>query len=245
MEFAEFQKNLDSAISQNEVITFFCNCKVVYSGRAEAMLPQGDRLIVIKADNTVQVHRPEGHVPVNYMKAGSSVKTTLKKDSLHLKVQNLNHKDFMQIHIYKIHAFQSQKLEDGQKLVLEGSEKDMSDMLYSTPKLLGDNFRAVSREEQTEYGFIDVLGHDGKGNLIVVECKRYIGGLKDVTQLRRYVEKLQAAKGTKKVKGILACPKITANAKKMLEDWGFKWIEVKPPRFLEKYDKSQTNLNNF
>ncbi|MDP6294277.1 MAG: endonuclease NucS, partial [Candidatus Woesearchaeota archaeon] len=133
----------------------------------------------------------------------------------------------------------------GQKIILQGNEADMADMLYKQPDLIEKGFKAVSQEEQTKYGYVDVLGVDKDEVLTVVECKRYCADLAAVTQLRRYVERLMASKGLKKVRGILAAPKITANAQKMLEDWGYAFVSVEPPKYLERYNKSQKGLGEF
>ena len=97
----------------------------------------------------------------------------------------------------------------------------------------------------TKFGFIDVFGHDGKGNLVVVECKRYTASLACVTQLRRYVEKIQELKGTEQVQGVMASPDISANALAMLEQWGFTHVAVQPPKRLERFNKDQKSLLSF
>ncbi|MFH1510350.1 MAG: endonuclease NucS domain-containing protein, partial [Candidatus Woesearchaeota archaeon] len=66
-----------------------------------------------------------------------------------------------------------------------------------------------------------------------------------VDQLRRYVEKVKASKGLEKVRGILAAPSISTNAQMMLQDFGFSFVSIKPPRYLEKYGRSQTSLSNY
>ena len=38
---------------------------------------------------------------------------------------------------------------------------------------------------------------------------------------------------------------ITSNAEKMLTDWGFSFVVVHPPKYLEKYDKKQQRLHHF
>lgn len=90
-----------------------------------------------------------------------------------------------------------------------------------------------------------VIGVDSKGVLTVVECKRYRAELSAVTQLRRYVEKIMVSKGITKVRGILAAPKITENANKMLKDWGFDFKKINPPKYFEEYDKMQSRLDKF
>jgi len=120
-------------------------------------------------------------------------------------------------------------------------------MLKDNPKLISKDFKPLSREEHTKFGFIDVFGHDNKGNLILIECKRYTAGVSAVQQLRRYVEKIIELKGLKKetVKGILAAPNLAKNAEEMMQKWGFTFVSVEPPKRLEKYKKNQKNILEF
>ncbi|MBR9675560.1 DUF91 domain-containing protein [Candidatus Woesearchaeota archaeon] len=243
--FDHFIEEFKTALSANQTITFFCHCKIRYSGRAESFLPIGDRVIIIKSDNTLLVHQPDGNNPINYMKPQSQITISKKEDYLLISSRNLQHKDYLDIEVQGVYSFMSYKLEDGQKLLLEGSEKDMSDMIYDNPELISKNFKPLSREEHTKYGFIDVFGHNDKNELIIVECKRYTASLSCVTQLRRYVEKIKELKGTKKVTGVLAAPKISPNAKKMLLDWKFKYKKINPPKRLERYNKDQKTLGEY
>ena len=247
MELADFREKLTAAIAKCECITFFSHCEINYSGRAEAFLKRGDRMVMIKSDCTLLVHQPVGNAAVNYMKPGSKIDLFNVEDHLVLKCFNGENKEFLDIEIFRVHSFISHKLEDGLKLELVGSERDMSDMIKEHPQLISLDFTPLSREEHTTFGFIDVFGHDKTGNLIVVECKRYSAGLDAVTQLRRYVEKIAELKGLKltSVKGIIASPEITTNAKEMLETWGFSWKQVFPPKRLEKYNKDQKTLGSF
>lgn len=248
MTLNTFRLNVEKAVASNETISFFCKCKIKYSGRAEAELEEGERLIIIKSDNSILVHQPQGSSPVNYMKNESSVIfDENEKGVLVLNSYNPKFKDYLDIEILKVYSFQSKKLEDGKKLVLIGSEKDMSDMIKETPEVISKDFKPLSREEHTKFGFIDVFGHDKKGNLVIIECKRYSAGLSAVQQLRRYVEKIIELKGIKEenVKGIIAAPEIAPNAKEMLEKWGFSFCIVNPPKRLERFNKDQKSLGDF
>lgn len=239
---------MEKAVSSNETISFFCRCKVKYSGRAEAELEEGDRLIIIKSDNSILVHQPEGSSPINYMKNDSSIVFDEDKDgNLVLSSYNQKFKDYLDIEFIKVYSMQQKRLEDGKKLILVGNEKDMSDMIKDNPGLISKEFKPLSREEHTKFGFIDVFGHDNKGNLVIVECKRYTGGLSAVQQLRRYVEKIIELKGISidNVKGVLAAPEIAPNAKEMLEKWGFSFCAINPPKRLERFNKDQKSLVDF
>lgn len=247
MELSQFRAQLNESINANKTVSFFSRCKILYSGRAEAELAEGDRLIIIKSDNSLIVHQPIGSAPVNYMKADSSIELQESNSSLVLISKNQKYKDELIIIISKVHSFQSYKLEDGCKITLAGSEKDMSDMIRDVPKLISEDFKPLSREEHNKFGFIDVFGHDGAGNLVIIECKRYTAGLSAVEQLRRYVEKMSELKGIKKnkIKGILAAPEIAKNAEDMLVSWGYRFVKVFPPKKLEKYNKNQKSLGDF
>ncbi|MBW3019107.1 endonuclease NucS [Candidatus Woesearchaeota archaeon] len=243
MRKEDYQMLIGDAINRNETLVLGCNCRVRYSGRAEAVLNWGDRIVMIKSDNAVLIHQPQGNAPVNYMKPGTS--HSVRTDGEHLFLVSNNQKEKLEVEISRVHFFNSHKLEDGQTISLVGTEKDMSDMIYASPEMVEEGFKAASREEQTKYGFIDVLGVDKNGVLTVIECKRYGADLSTVTQLRRYVEKIMQSKGIEKVRGIVAAPKITSNALKMLEDWGYSFKEIRPPKYMEEFDKKQKTLEGF
>ncbi len=241
----EYCDLFNDAIKRNETTIIGCKCSIKYSGRAESYLEQGDRVIMIKSDNALLVHQPTGNAPINYMKPGTNHSLIINDKKLLLKSQNLALKEFMEIEINKIHFFNSHKLEDGQNITIAGTEEDMSNMIYNKPELIEQGFKPASREEQTKYGFIDVMGVDKNGMLTIIECKRYCADLGAVTQLRRYVEKIMISKGITKVRGIIAAPKITQNAEQMLKDWGYEFKVVRPPKHYEKFDKKQKTLEGF
>lgn len=248
MKFSLFKERLDKALNSNETISFFCECTIEYSGRAEAFLDKGERLILIKSDNTLIVHQFNGSAPVNYMKSGTQLNLELKnEDVCLLHCSNLDLKEYLTIEISSIYSMIERRLVDGETLELIGTEKDMSDMIKDNPESLEPNFKPLSREEHTEFGFIDVFGHDGKGNLVIVECKRYSAGLSAVQQLRRYVEKISKVKGLKlsSIRGILAAPKITKSGLVMLQDWGFEFKSLEPPNKHTKFKQRQSNLGDF
>jgi len=241
----DFIDKIKTAVENNETAVISANCSVSYSGRVESFLPAGDRLIIIKSDGNLLVHKPNGTAPVNYMKEGTKHEIVREENGFFLKSKNTFLKDFMNIHLHRIHFVNSHALEDGEDITVAGTEKHMAEMIMEKPELIEKGFKPLSLEEHTKYGFIDVFGHDKNNILVVIECKRQNGDLKAVTQLRRYVEKIKELKGLNKVRGILACPQISANAKQMLEDWGFEYKSIGPPKYLEKHKKGQKKLHEF
>ena len=239
----EYLGLIRDALDRNETLVLGVNCSIRYSGRAESFLDFGDRILMIKNDKTLLVHQPTGNAPINYMKPETKHELALEDNKLVLHCKNTP--EDMHITIRTIHFFNNHKLEDGQTIIIQGTEEDMAKMLYNNPEMIEKGFKPVSTEEQTKYGFIDVLGTDKNGVLTAIECKRYCADLSAVTQLRRYVEKLMTSKGISNVRGIIAAPKITPNAEQMLKDWGFKFVSAKPPKYLEEYDKKQKTLEFF
>lgn len=235
----------NDALHRGFVIVLGCACEIHYSGRAESFLGGGDRLIIIKADKTLLIHQPGGSNPINYMKEGTSISASLDGGKLVLRCHNIPLREYMDIFISKVHSFQQLQMEDGEKLQLAGSERDMSDMIYENPALIEPGFKPLSREEHTKYGFIDIFGYDKNNALVIVECKRYSADFKAVEQLSRYVMKIKQLKGVDNVRGIIAAPEISANALQMLKDFGFEFRSISPPKYLERFTKSQKQLADY
>lgn len=241
----QIQDRIKQALEGQDTIIIGAKCSVDYSGRAEAHLHKGDRVIIIKQDKSLLVHQPTGTNPVNYMKAGTEHNVYYEDEQLYIKSKNVALKEEMMITLHQLHFLHAKTLEDGEKLVIKGTEKDMAERIYNNPILIEEGFKPLSQEEHTKYGFIDVFGYDKNNKLVIVECKRYTANLDAVTQLRRYVEKIKSSKGIKEARGILAAPSISPNSKKMLEDWGFEYKQVSPPNYLEKFNKKQKRIEEF
>lgn len=240
----EYLTKLKEALNGKETIVMSANCSIDYSGRAESYLPAGDRVIIIKPDRNLVIHQPNGNTPVNYMMADTE-HSLVMDETPYIKSVNKTKKEEMVIRLNRIYFMHKQLMNDSEKLLVWGTEKDMAEKVYNNPELIEEGFKPLSLEEHTKYGFIDVFGYDRENTLVVVECKRYCGDLKAVTQLRRYVEKMKRDKGVGKVRGILACPRISPNAKNMLEDWGFKYVKLNPPKYLEREEKRQKKIDEF
>lgn len=245
MDLGLFKEQFLLAHGLKKYVHFICRCRVKYSGRAEASIGLGDRSVILKQDGTVLTHRPYGGNPVNYMRRGAIPSFEQLGNILFLKIYHPKTKELLSLEIHSIHHFYSQRLSDEKKQLLAGTERDMSDWVKDNPHVIHANFKPLSREEHTKFGFIDVFGHDGDGNLVIVECKKFPAGLSAVQQLRRYVEKIKDLKGIEKVRGVLASPSISDNALDMLRSFGYEHKSVIPPHLTVSKDKSQQDLLGF
>lgn len=179
------------------------------------------------------------------MKPGNTFLFEHENKTMKIRAENLPLKESMDPEFKEIYFFESRAMHEESSIIVDGTEQDMVSMIMENPTVIEPGFRTVNNEEQTKYGFIDVLGYDKSGTLTVIECKRHSADLKAVDQLRRYVERIKTSKGITEVRGILASPLITGNALKMLEDWGFTHRRVDAPKRYEQYNNTQQKLQQF
>jgi endonuclease len=245
MNLNEAFMQIQSSINKKFTTIIMCNCEINYFGRARSYLGEGDRIIIIKSDSCILIHKPKGRNPVNWMSSTPQITMNIKLDYFEIKASSVKPKEELLVNIFEAYEVISYPLIDTEQLKLAGSEKDMSDMIYDNPILISEDFKPIKREEKTEYGFLDVFGHDSKGNFIIVECKRYTAGLDAITQLRRYVEKVKSSKGINKVIGIIASPNISPRALKMLTNWGFKYKSINPPKKFKEEKQTQIKIDNY
>jgi hypothetical protein len=245
MDLNEAFMLIQSSIGKKFATIIMCNCEINYFGRARSYLGEGDRMIIIKSDSCILIHKPKGRNPINWMSSTPQITMNMEMDYFEIKASSVKPKEELSINIFEAYEVVSYPLIDTEQLKLAGSERDMSDMIYNNPELISNDFKPLSREEKTQYGFLDVFGHDSKGNFVIIECKRYTAGLGAVTQLRRYAEKVKSGKGIGKVTGILAAPSISPRALKMLNDWGFIYKPVNPPKNFSEESQTQIKISRY
>ncbi len=235
---------VSEGVKRGELIIIIGECSVNYIGRSYSKSGNGDRLIIIKPDRSIIIHKASGNNPVNWVKSGAVIKSNIINEKIVITAESINPRERLIINCHNINSLIINELHDNGELSIYGTEADMSQFIYNNPSIISDNFKPVSLEEQTRYGFIDVMGYDGN-DLVIIECKRVSAGLSAVQQLRRYVERIKASKGINNVKGIIAAPSITKNALLMLNDFGYSFIKVEPPN-RNIIDKSiQQRINDF
>jgi RecB family endonuclease NucS len=255
LDFTSIKEELDEDLKKGNTIIIIGNCRVDYDGRINSHIDLGERILIIKNDRSVVVHKPKGVMPINYMKEKSIVEFFVEPfnsidfpdvDSLFIvNIFSVKNKESMRVEFFSIKHYTSMPLFDESSIELEGTEKDMSDMIMDNPELISKDFKPLSREEHNKYGFIDVFGYEND-KLVVVECKKVQAEYNAVMQLDRYVKRLSASKGipTDKIKGVIAAPSISESAYDYLRKLGYEFRTVNPPKRNIK-DKNQKGLKSF
>ncbi len=249
MELTEAQKIVDEAVSGKKLVLVVGECSVKYHGRAASKLALGERLIIIKGDGSFLVHQNKGMSAINYQPPKGLISTQLGDDGLIIRATRRSPKELLEAIFSKIFFVQSFPLKDDSSLRVFGTEKNLSDLIMEKPDLIEEGLTVINQESPLSKGKIDIFARDKKGNSVVIEVKRRTAGLKEVTQLQRYVEEVDKRLDTQ-VRGILCAPKITSSALHMLEEKNLEFCELdfeisNPSAKIKSLTKKQKGLGEY
>ncbi|MBC7129807.1 endonuclease NucS [Candidatus Bathyarchaeota archaeon] len=228
----EAEKIVKTALSQRKTLILVGNCWVNYAGRALSKLEPGERILIIKKDGSLLVHRSAGYEPVNWQPPGCIFHTRIKNGALEIRAVRRKPPEKVQVLFDKIHMASSMNLEDSGEFSLYASEQDMQKAILLEPSLLEDGFKPISYEKKVEPGFLDIYGIDKDGKLVVVEIKRRTASREAVLQLARYMEAIKG-KADREVRGILVAPAIAKEAKRILESLRLEFKALNPKKCAE------------
>jgi endonuclease len=232
---------LNKGLSKRDLIILVVCSRIFYEGRAKSKLGWGDRTVIIKQDGSFLVHQNRNLEPVNWQPPKSKFMAEIKDGKILLKGSRRNPKESLVVEISKTYLASIFQGEDTKSLELVGYEEDMGDLIFRNPEIIEEGFRPTSREYSVENGFIDILGKDEKGNLMVLELKSRRAGINAVKQLERYVNTFAEHKKT--VRGVLVAPSLTEDALELLEEKHMEFISLEPP--MELKDQSVLTLEDF
>lgn len=249
----EALKTLRSGLSNQRTVVIAGVCNVRYTGRARSTLEDGERLVIVKADGNVLVHRPTGMEPVNYMsstgKEGASeltrrtrtpsgclFETSVDGSNVILKVVQRRSRESLTIIFRDVYAMTLLNLVDTGTFALHASEKDMQRAVLAYPSLIEEGFRPITYEKRVTPGFIDVYGVDAQGRFVVVEIKRKTGSRAAALQLAKYLEVVRGDRD-EGVRGVLAAPSLGRGVQKLLSTLNLEFKPLDPRRCAELLDR--------
>jgi RecB family endonuclease NucS len=227
------------ALSARKVLLIMGNCWVDYRGRASSKLEPGERIVMIKEDGSVLVHRPTGYEPVNWQPPGCIFQTSVKDDVLQIKAIRRKSSESVRLFFDRIFLVSAQSLVDVGRFSLYASEEDMQRAILAEPSLLEPYFKPITYEKKVEPGFIDVYGIDGDGKFVVVEIKRRTAGRQAALQLARYVESIKDTVN-REVRGILVAPYLGKGVQRLLETLKLEYKALSPKKCAEILTRSET-----
>ena len=233
----ESARIIKKSIERKAAIIVVGNCWVKYRGRAKSRLEPGERIVIIKGDGALLIHRPVGYEPVNWMPGGEIIYhiETIQEGSqplLLIKSIRRHPRETVAIYFDQIFLISAFKLVDEGEFSLYASEEDMQKAILLNPSIIEDGFKPIEYEKKVEPGFVDVYGVDKRGRVVVIEIKRRTAGKEAVLQLAKYVKAIKASIG-REVRGILAAPQVSKEALTLLESLGLDFKKVDPKKCSE------------
>lgn len=220
---------LNSGFESETLLTVVGRCEVEYEGRAASYLPFGERLVILKPDGTLLVHRSEQQEPVNWQPPGCTHSVRTEDSRLVIETTRSTPKERVEIMFQTVQQVSSLELDDSPDLALEGTEEDLRQRILVNPHLIEDGFVPQMTERETAAGSIDIYGKDRENIPTVVELKRRRVGPSAVGQLSRYVGAIkQDLPVGRSVRGILVAPSVTERAERMLKDQDLEFIAADP-----------------
>jgi RecB family endonuclease NucS len=223
----EAATTIEKALYQRRTLVIAGNCHVHYTGRAKSTLEPGERLLIIKEDGSLLVHRPTGYEPVNWQPAGSVFCVQLKADELEIHGVRQKPRESVRVTFTSVYMVSALSLTDSGDFLLHATEDDMHRAILLKPELFEEGFKPISWEKHVEPGFVDIYGEDKNGKLVIMEVKRKTASKEAALQLAKYIEPIKA-KVNREVRAVLVAPSLGKDVQRMLVTLGLEYKALYP-----------------
>ncbi len=212
---------LMGAVSKRRAAIVLGVCEVWYRGRGSTHLTIGDRMVMIKEDGSLLVHRTWGYKPVNYMPPGGLVYA--RSDGGVLVVGVKRGSETIKISFKSVYTLVVLFFRDESSFEHSGTEAQMRQAVILSPELVERGLRVLTHEFQVRSGFVDLMALDSSGRLVAMEFKANVAKTVDVNQLVAYVSRLRALSKDRPIRGMLVAPGINKAARKLLVESGLEF----------------------
>jgi RecB family endonuclease NucS len=236
---------IEKALAQRKTLIVAGKCSVRYTGRAKSTLEPGERMLIIKEDGSLLVHRPVGYEPVNWQPSGSVFHVQAKADAIEVHAVRQKPRENVRVTFTNVFMVSALSLTDSGEFALYASEQDMHRAILLKPSLLEEGFKPISYEKKVEPGFVDVYGVDKEGRLVVVEVKRKKAGKDAVLQLARYIDAIKV-KADRELRGVLVAPSLGKDVQRLLLTLGLEFKALDPKKCAKVLKRTEvTKLEKF
>ena len=196
MRLEEAAEKLKEGIRSRSLMVLVGLMEVFYEGRASSSLGEGERLLIIKQDGSVLVHRPTGYEPVNWQPPGSMIDVAMRDNELVIEARRLSPEEILRITVKRVYSLEAYRLEDSAEFAMYATEEEMKRAILLEPSLIEEGFKPIEDERRVgRAGFVDIFGVDSSGNIVVIEIKRRNATSEDVKQLVSYVREIERELG--------------------------------------------------
>lgn len=223
------------------------NCAVDYEGRAASKLTWGERVLMIKADGSVLIHRRSGYEPVNWQPPKCQFHISVEDGKLlSILATRQKPRESLKVLFDDVSVALAVTLTDEGEFAMHVTEEQMKQAILIDPSLVEAGLKLISEETKMgDSGFTDVCAEDAQGRLVVVEIKRNPASREAALQLNRYVQTLRK-RVNRPVRGILAAPELKSGTSTLLARLGYDFRAVSPERcFQVLKPRADSRLSEF
>jgi len=238
---------INDALGKQKMLVIVGNCTVNYEGRAASKLTWGERVLIIKTDGSVLIHRRSGYEPVNWQPPKCQFRVTLEEGKLlSIVATRRKPRESLRLLFDDITVALALTLADEGEFAMHVTEEQMKQAIIVEPSLVEAGLKLISEERKMgDSGFTDVYAEDSQGRLVVVEIKRNAATRDAALQLNRYVETLRK-RVNRPVRGILAAPDLKPGTSTLLAKLGYDFKAVSPEKcFQILKPRTDTRLSEF
>ena len=231
---------MEKAFAQRGTLIVAGTCSVKYVGRASSTLEPGERILIIKSDGSLLVHRPIGYEPVNWQPPGAIFHVQADEGNVVVHAVRQKPRENVKIAFTNVLMVSVLSLEDSGEFLLFASEEDMHRAILLKPDLVEDGFKPISWEKKVEPGFVDIYGEDKNGNLVIVEVKRKTASKEAALQLAKYIEPIKA-RVNRRVRAMLVAPSLGKDVQRLIVTLGLEFKALDPKTCAEVLKKTESS----
>jgi RecB family endonuclease NucS len=246
-QLTECRDLINEALTKQRLLILVGNCTVNYEGRAASKLTWGERMLIIKSDGSVLLHRRSGYEPVNWQPPKCQFRTSLEDGKLlRIIATRQKPKESLQLLFDDVGMIASLNLADKGEFAMHVTEEQMKQAIILDPSLVEHGLKLIAEERRMgDSGFTDVYAEDHDGRLVVIEIKRNAASREAVLQLNRYIETLRK-RVNRPVRGILAAPDVRSGTATLLASLGYEFKAISPEKcFQTLKPRTDARLSEF
>jgi RecB family endonuclease NucS len=215
---------ISKAVSRHLFVIIISKCKVDYKGRSSSKLDWGERVILLKPDGSVLVHRKTGYDAVNWQPPGSFITVINKNGLLELLANRKKPRECLSITLSEILLVSTFLLKDNASFNMIFTEEDLCQVLIKNPDLIEKKFRITSEQKELGGGKADITGFDKYNRYTVIEVKKVPADISAVKQLNKYVSEMRMTSGN--IRAIIIAPTIQSAAMKLARSLSLEYRKI-------------------
>ncbi len=215
-------------------------CRVDTGGKLRMEMGYGRRLVLLKGDGSVAVHRGEGGEPAASAPPRSRVEFRVEEGRFVLEARTP--KERLRVAFRAVEFAGALALADGAPPRPGGLDAYLA-RLERNPHLIEPGLRISKRHRETRAGRIDLFGYDREFHPVLIEVKPGEAAPGAAYQLDMLAAEFRRQNPRARVRGVLVAPRVPKRTRAAAERLGLEWREVEAAG--EAEDGRQTRLGRF